>query len=360
MASTINFGGLTLNTEEARSASEVIFTAVFAKPTLEAAHMVETGVDMDRFIPILGTYGLMGKASSGCTPNTESGTIPTSQKTWTPKLIDFRLEHCQNDVPGLLKFWQKSMKAANTWSEIDGEMAQFIADRALDAASETILRLSSFGDTAAQTYALGGNIKDAATLPYFTVLNGLWKQIFTAVTGNLSKRVTIAANITHTQVMAADVAITTMRSMYNQIDSRFFSKTDKVFECTRSFYDNYVDTLESKSLAFSLAETVDGVSPLKYRGIPIVVRFDWDTNIAAYLKGDVTVGGASPATVTLPYFPHRCILTTLSNIPIGTSDTESFTEFSSNYDVVTKKWYMDVAFKLDVKLLEEHLLVAAY
>jgi len=360
-ASQINFSSLNLNPEEARTSSEMVFESVFENPSLESVHDIKTGVIMDKYIPIIGSYGLVGKASAGdCSRNTELGPIPVSEKQWTPKLVDFRLPHCQAAIPDLLKAWGKSMNAAKTWEDVDSEMMAFIQDEALKATMKSILRISSFGDTAATTYALGGQIKDAATLPYFTILNGLWKQIFTGVGALTIKRVTIAANQTHTQVMGTDVALTTMRSMYNQIDAAFFSKTDKIFEVTKSFYDNYVDTLEAKSVVFSLDETINGVSPLKYRGVPIVVRYDWDENIAAYLTDDVTVGGASPATVKLPFLPNRAILTTKSNIPIGTSDTESMSTFDSFYDKKDSMWYLDVAYKLDLKILEEKLIVAAY
>ena len=113
MGSIIDFSSLTLNTEEARDVSEVVFEATFEGKILNQVHAIQTGIEMDRFIPFLGGYGLVGKADpGGCDVNAISATIPTSQKTWGPKLISGRLTHCQADIPDLLKFWKKAAKAA--------------------------------------------------------------------------------------------------------------------------------------------------------------------------------------------------------------------------------------------------------
>ncbi len=57
--SQINFGALTLNAEEARDTNQVVFEQLYAAPEITEVHDVQTGVDMDRFIPLLGQYGLL-------------------------------------------------------------------------------------------------------------------------------------------------------------------------------------------------------------------------------------------------------------------------------------------------------------
>ena len=151
MASVIDLSSLTLNSEEARSLSETIQEKLYAKPELNQVHQVMTGVEQDKYIPILGKYGLIGKIDPGsCGVNDETGTIPVSEKQWTPKLISGRLTHCQANLPDLIKFWKKARIAANTWEEVDNEMLAFIFDRLTDALLESILRITEFGDTAAE------------------------------------------------------------------------------------------------------------------------------------------------------------------------------------------------------------------
>lgn len=360
MASKIDFSTLTLNSEEARETSDLVFESLFVKPeSLTEVHDIQTGVEMDKYIPILGQFGLLGKVDAGsCASNTESGQIPTSQKQWTPKLISFRLEHCQDDVPQLLKFWKKSRVAANTWEEVNDEMLAFVEDRAIDAAKESILRLADFGDTTASPVgdATGDETLTAGTdKTYFNVLNGMWAQIFADQAGSaLAYRHTISENAEASKTaqldLAATAALDAMRAMYENIDPRAFEAGGLVFQVTRSLANNWAAFLDDKSLSHMLTRIEDGkVGQYSYRGIPIIVRYDWDRNIRAYYDNGTTY-----------YLPHRAILTRLSNIPIGTSDEESLSELRSFYDFKDKKHYMDVAYKLDMKILLEYELASAY
>lgn len=358
MSANIDFSSLTLNTEEARDTSDLVFEQLWVKPELEQAHAIKTGVEMDKYIPILGQYGLFGKNDPGsCSVNDETGTIPTSQKTWTPKLISFRLTHCQDDVPDLLKFWKKSRIAANTWEDVDNEMLAFITDRALDATLESILRIADLADTDASPVGDGAGdetLTAGTTKTYFNMLNGMWKQIFTDQAGSaLSYRYTITENAAASKAaqlaLGDTVALTALRNMYNNIDARAFDGQNLVIQMTRSLWNNWNDFLEDKSLVFMLDRTEDGSTKMSYRGIPIVVRSDWDRMIRTYYDNGATY-----------YLPHRMVMTDLNNIPIGTSDTESMKELRSFYHEKDKKWYMDVAYKIDQKNLLEYNLACAY
>lgn len=355
MASLIDLSGLTLNSEEARETADLVFEQVYSRPELTAVHGVQTGVEMDKYIPILGQFGLVGKVDPGsCGVNAETGQVPVSQKQWTPKLISFRQAHCQSDVPQLLKFWKRSRIAAKTWEEVDNEMLAFLTDRVTDATLQAILRLSSFGDTAAETVALGGHLTNGTTKAYFTPFNGLWKQVETDQAGSaLSYRYEITENAGATyvdqQALAVDRALKTFRALYNNIDSRAFDGQTMAFEVTRSLFTNWQDYLEDKSLVFTLDRAEKGSNIFNYRGIPIIVRHDWDRFIRTYFDD-----GAAW------YMPHRAILTDINNIPVGTSDEESLTSLDAFYDKTLKTHYTDVAFKLDQKNILEYNLAVAY
>jgi hypothetical protein len=349
MASLIDTADLTLNPQEALTASEAVFESVYAKPQLAEVHGVQTGIQMKTQIPFFGRLGLVGKASSGCTPNSSSEKVNLTEKYWDPALIDFRLTHCQNDISQLFKLWKKSRIANKTWEEVDNEQMAFITDRGADATLESILRISSFGDKLADNVADGGYITAGVDPTFFTMINGLFQQIFAATL----VRYEVAENALATKALqlslASDTAINAMRYMYNNIDSRAFEAQGLTFQMTRSLWNNWSDFLEDKSLVFSLERAEDGSSKQSYRGIPIIVRNDWDRNIAAYNNlGDTYL------------YPHRAILTPIQNIPIGTSDEESMKTLESFYDKVTKSWYLDAAWYLDAKLLEEYMIAVAY
>lgn len=360
MASVIDFSTLTLNSEEARSLAECVQEQLYSKPELNQVHDIQTGVEMDKYIPILGKYGLVGKVDPGnCSVNAETGTIPTSEKQWTPKLISGRLTHCQAELDSLLKFWKKSRIAAKTWEEVDNEMMAFINDRVLDAVFESVLRITEFGDTAAEVVGSGGYLTAGTTKTYFNMLSGMWKQIFTDIAlGSSAKayRYTIDENALGSKALQLALAdgddcraLKMFRAMYENIDSRAFDGNTLVFQITKTLADNWYTYLETKSLNFSIAEVQDGISKMYFRGIPIVVRKDWDRTIVAYHNlGDTY------------YLPHRAILTDINNIPIGTSDEESITSLDSFYDKTDKKHYIDFAYKIDQKNLQEELMAVAY
>lgn len=356
MASIIDFSSLTLNTEEARSLSECVQEQLYSKPELNAVHNVQTGVEMDKYIPILGKYGKVGKVDPGsCGVNAESSQIPTSQKQWAPKLISGRLTHCQTDIPDLLKFWKKARIAANTWEEVDNEMMAFINDRLVDAILESIFRITEFGDTAAEVVGSGGYLTAGTTKTYFNMLSGMWKQIFTdqALATPLSYRYTIDENAggdKATQLaLASDRALKIFRDLYENADTRIFEGNSPKYQVTKSIADNWRSFMEDKSLAFMLDRTEKGSTTMSYRGIPIIERKDWDRTI----RTDHNLGDTY-------YLPHRAILTDINNIPIGTSDEQSLTTLESWYEKKDKAHYIDFAYKIDQKNLQEELLAVAY
>jgi hypothetical protein len=358
MASTIDFSTLTLNSEEARSTAEVVQEQVYSAPEIAQAFGIQTGVEMDRYIPILGQYGLVGKVDPGsCGVNAETGQVPTTEKQWTPKLISFRLAHCQADVDSLLKFWKKSRIAAGTWEQVDNEMMAFITDRVTDATKQSVLRIADFGATTHSPVGDGAGdqlLTAGTTKTYFNMLNGRWQQIFTDQAGAaVSYRATItenaAADYATQLALASDAALNVFRKLYENIDPRAFNGQNLVFQVTRSLFNNWQSYMEDKSLVFQLDRTENGSTTFSYRGIPILVRNDWDRFIRTYFDNGVGYD-----------LPHRAILTDINNTPIGTSDTESITTLDSFYDKTLKTHYIDVAYKLDQKNLLEYNMAVAY
>jgi hypothetical protein len=356
MASLITLSSLTLNPQEAQSASEAIFEALYAKPELNDAHFVATGIQMKTQIPLFGQFGIVGKKAAGsCDVNAETKTITPSQKYWDPMLISFRLIHCQEEIDQLFKMWKRSKSGLKTWEDMPDEQVAFLMERILDATMQSVLRISSLASTTENTVGAGGHLTNGTTITYFTMLEGLWKQIWTAVAGGtLTARTTITANLAPTYAgqdsLADDAALTIMREMYEKIDARARLNQNLVYQLTDSLFKNWQTFLENKSLAYTLERTEAGkAGQYTYRGIPIVVRYDWDRLIRTYFDS-----GAAW------YLPHRAILTPLTNVPIGTSDQNDLNNLDLFYSRDDKKHYSDVAYYLDCKLLEEYMIAVAY
>jgi hypothetical protein len=349
MASLIDTADLTLNPQEALVASEAVFEKVYAKPELARAHNIMTGIQMKTQIPFFGLMGLVGKVSSGCTPNASSEKVNLTQKYWDPALVDYRLTHCQGDIAQLYKMWKRSREALKTWEDVDNAQMAFITDRGVDATMEAILRISSFADKLADNVADGGYITAGVDPTFFTMINGLWQQIFAATLVRYTIPENAEATTAAQLALASDRALNVFRYLYNNIDPRAHVSGDLTLQVTRSLWNNWNDLLEDKSLVFALDRAEDGSTKASYRGIPIVVRTDWDRNIAAYNNQGTTL-----------LYPHRAILTPTGNVPIGTSDENSMKSLDSFYDKVTRQWYLDSAFYIDCVLLEEYMTAVAY
>ena len=355
MASLIDLAALTTNEQEALQTSEAIFEKVYAKPALTDAHLVATGIQMKTQIPFYGMFDLVGKASTGsCASMDETKAIVASNKWWDPMLIAFRLTHCQEDVKQLFKMWKRAQSALATWEDMDNEQMAFLADRVVDATLESILRITSFGKLLEDTIAEGGNLTNGTTKTYFNMLDGLWDQLIDAVDSGTTPRYTIpengGASYTAQDNLAADRALLAMRDLYAKIDTRAIIAGGLTYQMTNSLFINWINFLEDKSLAYTLERTEKGkVTQMRYRDIPIVVRYDWDRNIRAYFN-----------TGAKWYLPHRLMLTPINNVPIGTSDESDMSSLDMFYWKKDKMHYSDVAYYIDCKLLENYMAAVAY
>jgi hypothetical protein len=357
MASSIDYSSLTLNVEEARETSDLVFESLFAAPnSLTEVHDIRTGIQMDKYIPIMGQFGLVGQVDPGDCSTNSVGQIPTSQKQWSPKLISWRLEHCEAQVPDLLKFWKKSMIAKNLWEDVNNERVAFISDRALNATYQSILRLTSFGSTTASAVGAGSgdeNLTAGTDATFFTPINGIWKQVFTDQAGSaLIYRHTITENGLASKALQLDLGATAAYdafvAMYEGIAPEAMEKDVKI-QCTRTLFNNYLTYLETQQKTHSLEKLENGQRALTFRGIQVIERADWDRNIQTYFDLGTTYD-----------MPHRALLTYNENIPVGTSDTESMDSLDSFYDKKDKKLYIDSAYRIDVKILLEEEIAVAY
>ena len=354
MASQINLSGLTINEQEALSASEAVFTKALMKPELSDVHNIMTGIQMKTQIPIYGRFGIAGKKSLGsCNVNAETLTSVATEKFWDPELINFRQSHCQEDINQLFKMWKRNPNALKTWDTMEPGQEEFLIDLTTDATLESILRITSFADESALNVGSGGNVTLGVNVLYFTMLEGLWKQIFTAVAAETTTRYQITENGAATESdqfnLASDRALKVFRNLYENIDTRAFRDGALVFEVTNSIMLNWKAFLEDKSLIFSLDRTEEGATKYNYRGIPIIVRYDWTNNIKSYFD-----------TGTKLHLPNRAVLGPISNIPVGTSDESNLNDFDMFFDRTTKTLHTDVAYYIDSKLVEDFMTAVAY
>lgn len=349
----INADALTLNAREAETVSEVIFERVFNDSDLAEYHEIETGIDVKTQIAFAERLGLLGKKSEGCSPNEADGFAMT-EKFWIPVMEDFRLKHCQNDMPALLKLFRKSQRINPDFFDMVGTQELGVIISAVETALlENIHRKVWFNDTAAATVANSGVFTNGTDLDYFNSFNGLFKQIFAEVPTTAANYVAIEANAGTgyaTQALEEDAALAIFEQMVTKADERLVSADDAFILASRSLADNYRATLRNKNLGSGFLEVVEEGRPkLYFDGIEVKVRYDWDRYIKTYQDNG-----------TKHHLPHRAVLTTKSNIPVGTLSEDDLTKLDVFYDKVSKQNIMDAAYTIDAKHLESYMTVAAY
>lgn len=345
-----NVEGLTMGPIEVQSVSEIVFEKAFTSAELTRMHAVKSGIKMKEQILLFGRMALQGKAAgTDCTTVEAAAGIVASEKFWEPKEVEIRIKHCKKDLPALMKAFENKLHEG--YDETSSKELIFLSEQLLAAINDAIYRLIWFGDTAADTIVNGGNLTNGTDKGYFTVVDGLWKQIFDGVTAGKIRKFDIASNAGASydaQEMTAGEGLAVLRKVYNGADSRLKKDAGAHFIVTQSVYDNFLDGLEDKALnAQGVLAVNDGV--LSYRGKSIIVADFMDRMIAGYEDNGVKYN-----------LPNRIVFTTAENVPFGTVDQGAFSDVDSHYDKVDKVNYLDSNFFIDAKVIEEYMIAVAY
>nr|WP_322625007.1 hypothetical protein [uncultured Flavobacterium sp.] len=344
-----------LNPREIESVSEVIFERVFNDSDLAEFHEIETGIDTETQIAFANKLGLLGKKSTGCAPVATDTGFTLTQKKWVPELEEFRLVHCQKQLDPLMKIFRKAKRINPDFFDLVGSQELGVIIAVVEEALKENIHTKVWFDVKGVTNATAEanhlyNVPDLAVLNSF---DGLFKQIFTEVGTLAANYVAISANQQASysaQALASDEALNIFEKMISRADDRLLSADDSFLLVTRSLAENYRTTLRHSNLGSGYLEVVEEGRPkLYFDGIEIKVRYDWDR----FIKDHQNDGSKY-------YLPHRAILTTKSNIPIGTLNAEDLAKLDVFYDRVNKQNIIDAAYTLDAKHLEPYMTVAAY
>lgn len=168
-------------------------------------------------------------------------------------------------------------------------------------------------------------------------------------TGTVTVATTVAAAAA--AAMTAGLSVTHMNSMIDAIPKAAGDyEDDMAFICTNSWRRNYVVYLQSVSGVEAAYITLkNGQKVLSFDGKPLIVRKDWDLNIANEFNG---------------VRPHRCILTTVK----PGQQNLLFATDGANDDKAIETWYNQdeemrryrVKYRAQTTYRSTDLLVVAY
>lgn len=358
----INVAGLTLNPIEVQDLQDFIVERVFTKPAFEAIHgRFETGVKMKQQIVFASQFGKMGLKKAGtCDRQTSAAVSTLTEKFWEPVGIEDTLVICEAELNGLFKAYYSKIQNYKQLYDITGsDLEIFYAILVEEAITNLVWRAAWFGDTAvAASGAATEGLASAANVKFYDYFNGLWKQIFAAVTATTVKRVTITQNAIITSkanqlALAAGAAKAYIRSVYDLSDSRLRSDPNAQFLVTRELYDNYKQGLEDAGAAYDVSLTLEGLPMISYDGKKIV-------NMETIWGLDAREDFENNSTDNVYYLPHRIVFTVPNNIPLGTLNESDLTELEQWFNRDERKNKTAFGFTLDSKLLEEYMITVAY
>lgn len=357
MATQLNTSDFSFNKEELKDWSKVVKELTYGDKELNELFDVETGIKYDQQIVFASRGGLLGKKVNGCTPNAIDG-VDFSEKVWTPVFEDFRLEHCTADHNQQDKIVNQMAKMNPDFYQIlEGSqrgVGDFLVASILDRWKESIMRKLWLSDTTAADITGGGDFTNGTDVAYFNTFDGFYKQIFAEIAEGAKNHVDIAKNDGASyaaQELEANEAVGILRKMYNAADSRLLGLQDKKFYVTRSIYDGYLNDLEDtqNSGAGNTMITEDGKMTLTYRGIEVINIEVVDRAISEFQNDGTKLN-----------IPHRAVLTTPTNLKVGTLAESDFGELDAFYDRYQKVNVIDGVYSIDAKFMESYLAVAAY
>lgn len=360
MATTFDISGLTLNPEEKKAFAEFIVEQSLSMPLMTAIHDIRNGITVDERIVLAGLMGKSGlKGTGGCTPQSSGAKATMSQKTWTPKLIEDRLEHCQAEIDALFKAYYTKIRNAEQLFDISGTDEQkFVAMLLSETIQHTVMRAAWLGNTGVAVSGAGDSgLISAANVKFYDYIDGIWDQIFTGVTAGDIAKVTIDKNALPTK--AAQVALDTdeayllLEAMWAASDSRLREDMNSFFMVSNSLWENYRKFLITKSQAFSIEITQNGLQVLKFNGRNVInMQNVWDKDILADFESDSTNHAYD--------LPNRAVFTTKENIPIGFLNENDLKNIKFWYSEDDKVNRFEYGFKVDAKVVEEYKITVAY
>ena len=352
---------ITWNGKEVQELGEIIIEKAFEKPTLSQIHSIRTGIKAKTQIGYLSRLGKVGKKQgAGCAPTASTSTVTGSQKYWVPEYIEDRWVECWKNLQE--SFWMWGL--ANGLQKPDltnTDFMKFLTEVVSDAMAEAVLRIAWFSDTDAAlvTDSPAGHVTAGTDIDFFNPIDGLWKQLFEIVAANTDRYTNTLqskngqASYTLQAFNSTDttnkVAISTFEGLKYNADFRLRGQSNLVFMVTQSVFDQYAKELRSQNLDTSFERIEGGYNSLMFEGVPIVALDFMDRNIRENFDNG-----------TKYYLPHRAILTTRDNLPIGTENESNFSEIDVFYDKKEKQQYVDFAFNIDAKVLEDYMVQVAY
>lgn len=358
MASTgLNFTNITPDDGEIRDLSQILLTNVLKPEALGSLFNVYYGRHNGDKLGVIGDYGLVGKASGGCSPTFGSDTIATAEKEWDMAEWEIAEGICYSDL--IDTFVKYSLKSDTQMADLTGNdyLEQIVRPRLELAMQKMYLRLAYFGDSAAAASASGGVIKNAADVPYFKLNDGIWKQAFAIVTADSSRQTAISANsqltfaLQKSTMFTSGNAIAVLDNLILDAPARLRQSPKQVIYITQGLKDALDLDIKTKYSGSDLhwKSLFNGITEATYNGIKVVALPFWDEIIFGY-EGDSTAWN----------LPYRAIYTDEDNLLLGVGGVRNLANLDIWFEKKDQKNYLLAKDTIGSLIADDGLVQFAY
>ena len=352
----IDFANFTFTAEEIRNLNELMRLKVIEAGPFAQFHDVHTGIVTGKRIGWLGEMGMLGKASRGCDPAVDVAEINTVEKLWDPKEFDVRLKQCYEDIESTMAVYARKQGTAVA-DLTNTDYMNIILEMAGKSMEKFMWRLWVMDTTHSNVGSgAGSELLTAGVDPtFFTIVNGYWNQIEAIIAAAPMQHTILTANAEATT--ALQFSELTPAAAFNAVmDATYNMRTELVTETNKfgiitRYFANQVkrnfQTLNTHPDAYEA--TIDGVPVLKVNGVDFVISDDLTELIVANFNL-----GANH------YLPHRAVITTKENLAFGIEGESTFATFDVWYEKMLRSTYIDLIDRIDVKIMQDHLIHAIY
>lgn len=351
----LDFTQITPDNGAVRTLNQLVFKDVLKAERIGALLNVFPRVFNGDKLGLVGEFGLVGLEGTGCNPEWGNDAIATEEKTWDIATWQIAEKLCWADVENTLVKYTLNTGTDITDLTSNEYLYDIIRPRLELAIMKMYIRIAFFGDTAAETVTDGGVIKDTVNPAYFTLTDGIFKQLFTSVAGGTTPHVAIAANSEDT--IAAQLSAITgeakavLDQMIASANPALRQASDQVIYVTQAFASGLEAQLLANCCGSDLAWTAlfGGIRETTYRGIRLRVVPQWDEIIQSY-EGNGTAYN----------LPFRAIYTTERNLALGVNGTDEFAGLRITFDPVTLYNYIYATDKMGALVLDDKMAVIGY
>lgn len=345
----LDLARFTFNGDTLHSVSELAFDEVIKGPDLNMIHTIYSNIVTYAQLGFVGKGGLVGVKNQGCDPTPQAWTVGTRDLKFDPQAWEILIALCYTDLESTAAVY--SMRKGIDMSNFeDTDYMAILLEVLLSSMNEFVYRLIWFEDKDAKNVADGGTVTDGVDTDYFTIIDGLFKQMRMQSADNPKQRVTIAENAGATydaQSVTSDAAVSYIKTMYRQAPIQLRNLKDKFFLTTQGIWDAYAESLQSaRYLETTYLNLVNGMQTVSYNGVPIIAMPIWDEIITSYFDNGTKFDN-----------PNRIVLSAKSVLAFGVDDPNAFENVESWYEKKDRKVYLQSMGKADAKLANPALFV---